>query len=166
MTSLVQNVIEYNPYTNKEMTGILSMRIAAGLYPGVFSKDLLETIVENCFDLRQAIECIKKSALLAESDAMRAVKEKHVMKFLDAAKTEKKTTKDYDIRQDKIDNTILEILKQGELETSQLFAKVKKHTKNYSKFYRILRAMEKHGSIEIKKLRKGQGWSSIILLKK
>ena len=52
------------------------------MYEGVISKDLIEIIAENCFDLRYAIEYLKRAAMLAESDASRKINEKHIKKVI------------------------------------------------------------------------------------
>ena len=75
-------VIEYKKYTNKEIIDILTKRAEYGLYEGVISKDLIEIIAENCFDLRYAIEYLKRAAMLAESDASRKINEKHIKKVI------------------------------------------------------------------------------------
>lgn len=75
-------IIEYQKYTQKELVEILSDRAEYGLYEGVISKQLIELIAENSFDLRYAIEYLKRSVLLAESEASKKVTEKHVRKIL------------------------------------------------------------------------------------
>lgn len=75
--------IEYQKYTQKELVEILSDRAEHGLYENVISKDLIELIAEHCFDLRYAIEYLKRSALLAESEASKKITEKHIRKVLE-----------------------------------------------------------------------------------
>ncbi len=75
--------IEYKKYNQKELTEILSDRAEHGLYEGVISKDLIELIAEHCFDLRYAIEYLKRSAMLAESEASKKITEKHIRKVLE-----------------------------------------------------------------------------------
>ncbi|MCX6695811.1 MAG: ORC1-type DNA replication protein [Candidatus Altiarchaeota archaeon] len=71
----------FPPYARKEAYEILSNRVKYGLYDGVLPKELLDDIVEKTVahgDLRVGIDLIRKSALLAERDAMRKVEKKHV----------------------------------------------------------------------------------------
>ena len=75
-------IIKYHKYTHKELVEILSKRAEYGFYEDVISTELIELIAENCFDLRYAIEYIKRAALLAESEASTKIEEQHVRKVL------------------------------------------------------------------------------------
>ncbi len=59
--------VEFKPYSGAELLEILRGRRDAGLYPGVLSDALLETIADKTSDLRFGIELLKQSAMAAES---------------------------------------------------------------------------------------------------
>lgn len=65
-------LVEYPPYTAREIAGILDARIKAGLYPNVLPPELLDKIVEICMhydDVRFGLDIIKRCVLNAERDA-------------------------------------------------------------------------------------------------
>ncbi|HJJ54539.1 MAG TPA: ORC1-type DNA replication protein [Methanocorpusculum sp.] len=74
-------IIDYPPYTASEIAGILDRRVSAGLYPNVFSPELLDRIVEICVhyeDVRLGLDLIKRSVLMAERAARKYVIEEDV----------------------------------------------------------------------------------------
>lgn len=76
-------IIEYQPYSPREIAGILNARVRAGLYPNVLSAEQLDTIVEACMrygDVRTGLDLIKRAVLFAEQDARKSVSDADVEK--------------------------------------------------------------------------------------
>ncbi len=81
--------IYFPPYSEEEVHAILQERILQGLYPGAFSSDMLDLVVEQTMksgDLRVGIDLIKRAALNAEHDARRTVERGDVCKAYEVSK--------------------------------------------------------------------------------
>jgi cell division control protein 6 len=73
----------FHPYTREEIHDILSRRVKSGFYEGVMSPSVLDDVVDKTLeggDLRSGIEFLRRSALLAEHDSTKEIREKHVKK--------------------------------------------------------------------------------------
>jgi cell division control protein 6 len=73
--------VYFPPYSRGEVADILGVRVKYGLYDGVLPKDLFEYVVDKTAgagDLRVGIDLLRRSALLAEKDAVRCVTREHV----------------------------------------------------------------------------------------
>ncbi|MBE6507600.1 MAG: ORC1-type DNA replication protein [Methanocorpusculum parvum] len=82
-------IIQFPPYSAREIAGILNERIKQGLYPKVLSPELLDVIVDLVMkhgDVRLGLDLIKRSVLYAEKAARRAVTEEDVEKALTASR--------------------------------------------------------------------------------
>ena len=80
-------VILFPPYSAREVAGILSQRVTAGLYPNVLPVEYLDMIVEACMkygDVRMGLDLIRRSVLSAERDARSCVSEEDVSKAISA----------------------------------------------------------------------------------
>jgi len=78
-------LIEYPPYTAREIAGILNLRVNAGLYPNVLPPELLDEVVDICMrheDVRFGLDIIKRSVLNAERDARKTVTEDDLKKVV------------------------------------------------------------------------------------
>ncbi len=82
-------IIQYPPYTAREISGILGDRIKQGLYPRVLSTDMLDVIVEYAMqhgDVRLGLDLIKRAVMYAERAARRSVTEEDIVKAIDASR--------------------------------------------------------------------------------
>jgi len=64
--------IAFPQYSEEEVRGILPDRVRAGLYPGVFSSEMLNLVVEQTMlsgDIRVGLALVKRSVLNAEQEA-------------------------------------------------------------------------------------------------
>src|SRR3989338_1075553 len=136
--------IHFPDYTKEEIKSILKNRIKLGLYHncmenGSFEK-ILNFTMEN--DLRRGIELIKKSALNAETEGARSIREEHV--------------------HGDVEKTIEDILKkESPIESSLLFEKFRTATKqSYSQYCRNILNMNVNGKLIIE----NQGRTRIISL--
>ena len=149
--------IEFPPYSTSEITEILSRRREYGLYPNVLSDQLLGEIASRTRDLRWGIELLKQSALAAESDASKKIKQAHMERAL-------KSLSPPEASDDKM--MMLEILRErGPLESGRLFSEIKERREvSYASFYRMLRRLEAGGFIEIesRQAASGRGRTSTI----
>ena len=144
--------VTFNKYSFKEMVQIMQKRTKNGLYANVLSKKLLEKIIENSKDLREAIELTKQSILTAENEASKKIKEKHIDKVMDNF-----NPKDID----SIEEKILDLIREKDITTGDLFKKLNIE-KSYSSFYRLLKKMNKKDLIEFESVKKGKGKSRLV----
>jgi len=106
---LLPEMLEFKPYNYDETKGILEERKNAGFFPGVFSEEAFEKIVETCFekeDIRVGIFLLKQSANNAENKSQRKVLVNHVA----TEKLEMFEKAKIDLNED--DRTILKIVKE------------------------------------------------------
>jgi len=81
--------IYFPPYDADEIRGILQDRIRIGLYPGVFSVQMLDRIVEQTMesgDVRVGLDLVKRAVLNAECAARTEVIEEDITKAYEQAK--------------------------------------------------------------------------------
>ncbi len=81
--------IYFPPYDADEIRGILQDRIRTGLYPGVFSVQMLDCIVEQTMesgDVRVGLDLVKRAVLNAECAARTEVVEEDITKAYEQAK--------------------------------------------------------------------------------
>ena len=82
-------IIQYPPYTAREMAGILNARVKAGLFPHVLPPNILDRVVEHCMDMgdvRMGLNLIKRSVLYAERAARTVVTEDDLEKAIISAR--------------------------------------------------------------------------------
>ena len=80
--------INFSPYSASEVAGILSQRVAQGLYPNVLSTEQLDYIVDRtmrCGDIRIGLDLIKRAVMYAETDARREVMQEDLQKAFSAS---------------------------------------------------------------------------------
>ncbi|MBI5332902.1 MAG: AAA family ATPase [Candidatus Aenigmarchaeota archaeon] len=148
-------IIEYLPYKFKEIVEILVKRAGLGLYNNAISRESIETIAEQSFDLRNAIESMKKAVLLAEADSVKAVQRKHINSVFNIEDKEK----------NQLEKVILANLKNP-IESGDLYKKVEHIANNYTKFYRTLEKLQQSEKIRIVPISKQKGRSSLISIKR
>ncbi|MHA1267952.1 MAG: Cdc6/Cdc18 family protein [Candidatus Helarchaeota archaeon] len=84
--------IEFNPYTEDDLTYILERRAELALHPDSWSKKTLTRIASLAEgDARVAIQTLKNAAYNAENDLSQKIKEKHIREGYNSAKDIKKT---------------------------------------------------------------------------
>jgi cell division control protein 6 len=82
-------VIQYPPYSAREIAGILNERVKQGLYPKVLPPELLDIIVDQVMkhgDVRLGLDLIKRSVLYAEKAARKAVTEEDIEKAVESSR--------------------------------------------------------------------------------
>lgn len=82
-------VIQYPPYSAREIAGILNERVKQGLYPKVLPPELLDIIVDRVMkhgDVRLGLDLIKRSVLYAEKAARKAVTEEDIEKAVESSR--------------------------------------------------------------------------------
>ncbi|MDI6722917.1 MAG: AAA family ATPase [Candidatus Aenigmarchaeota archaeon] len=149
------NIIRFQKYSAKEMKEILKRRCEEGLYKGVVTDGIIESIYDNANDLRHAIELARKAVLAAENEGSKRVTVQHVENIIKNIMPEKEIADD--------ERIIIEALKKGSMDAGELFSSVK-NKMSYSKFYRILKKMESDGMVEMKSATKGRGKTTVIKL--
>lgn len=80
--------INFSPYSASEVAGILSQRVAQGLYPNVLSTEQMDYIVDRtmrCGDIRIGLDLIKRAVMYAETDARRDVTQEDLQKAFSAS---------------------------------------------------------------------------------
>ncbi len=161
--------IFFQPYTRSEIVSILKDRAKYGFFPGVISDKVIEAIAEYAFsqaDLRVGIELLRKSALIAESEASRKIKEEHVKKAYGDARL---VNLEYLLKSlNPEEKELVRLLAESKKAYSgELYEAFKKKTKlSYTKFYRILDKLESVRLIDTKFTGKGEkGRTRSILLR-
>lgn len=82
-------IIQYPPYSAREIAGILNERVKQGLYPHVLPTELLDVIIDHVMkhgDVRLGLDLIKRSVLYAEKAARKSVTEDDIQKAVDASR--------------------------------------------------------------------------------
>ena len=82
-------VIQYPPYSAREIAGILNERVKHGLYPKVLPPELLDVIIDHVMkhgDVRLGLDLIKRSVLYAEKAARKAVTEEDIEKAVESSR--------------------------------------------------------------------------------
>jgi cell division control protein 6 len=132
----------FEPYTRSQIYEILQDRVRDGLVEGILSDQLLATIADRTVesgDLRVGIELVYRSALEAEADASRKIKEEHVDRAYSA---EAKVIHLKRILQglEPAEKTLLKILaeKKGEMLSKDLYDQFSDRTGHKLKKYNSL----------------------------
>ncbi len=161
--------IFFQPYTRSEILSILKDRAKFGFFPGVISEKVIEKVAEYAFsqaDLRVGIELLRKSALIAESEASRKIKEEHVEKVYGDSRLVKlqRVLKSLSPEEKDLVKLLAESKKADSGELYELFKR--KTKQSYTKFYRILDKLEAVRLIDTKFTGKGEkGRTRNILLR-
>ncbi len=82
-------IIQYPPYSAREIAGILNDRVKQGLYPHVLPPELLDLIIDHVMkhgDVRLGLDLIKRSVLYAEKAARKSVTEDDIKKAVEASR--------------------------------------------------------------------------------
>ncbi|MFH1774443.1 MAG: ORC1-type DNA replication protein [Methanobacteriota archaeon] len=151
--------IFFQPYTKSEIVSILKDRAKSGFFPRVISDRVVEKVAEYAFsqaDLRVGIELLRKSALIAESEASRKIKEEHVEKAYGNARLVNLKYLLKSLNPEEIE--LVELLAGSErIDSGRLYEAFKKKTKqSYTKFYRILDKLESVRLVDTKFTGKGK----------
>lgn len=136
-SSLRFSGMEFRSYTEEQLFGILRTRAEAGLVPGSWDERLLRKIagsVPGC-SAREAIHLLWKSAKHAEKKSNKKIM---LQDFEDIAANECVTSRLRDLNLCKEEKLILDILREGGMNTSELYAqfmkeipKTKRQIRNY-----------------------------------
>jgi cell division control protein 6 len=151
--------IFFQPYTYNEIESILKNRAKFGFFPGVISDEVLGKVAKYAFDqadLRVGIELLRKSALIAESEASRKIKEEHVEKAYGGSRL---VNLRHLLKSLSPEETgVIEILADmGKIDSGELYETFKQKTgQSYTKFYRILDKLESIRLIDTKFTGKGK----------
>ncbi len=157
----------FPPYNTSEVEDILSARVRYGLYDGVLSKELFDSIVEKTYeagDLRVGIDLIRKSALFAERDSMRKITSEHVEKAHEGSNN-LNLKKSIDSL-DELERTLLRLIVDGEAQKSgDIYEMLRgKEGTGIKKYNQLIKKMEHIGLIETRPL-PGRGQTREILPK-
>jgi cell division control protein 6 len=150
--------INFPPYNKDEIFNILKKRSEIGFYPNVISDELIRKIslqtVKN--DLRFGIALLRQSALQAEKNASRKIREEDVNNALSSITIENNKLQ-------KTDEIILDILENGALQSGDLYKSLKKKVDtSYSGFYRTLEKLKAMNLIEMNEVDLKKGKTRII----
>ncbi|HJJ36754.1 MAG TPA: ORC1-type DNA replication protein [Methanocorpusculum sp.] len=163
-------VIEYPPYTANEIASILGDRVKAGLYPRVFSPELLDKVVEICMhyeDVRFGLDIIKRSVLTAERDARRSVTEEDVDKVIGTMMNVRIFDRIRSLAPDEflVLRTIVEMLAERDtVSTKELEQELALYGPKKSRLAEIILELVKVGLIEQKYVNAGSGRRRFISL--
>ncbi|MEE8168628.1 MAG: ORC1-type DNA replication protein [Candidatus Hydrothermarchaeales archaeon] len=149
--------IFFQPYTPKEIIDILRDRSKLGFFPGVISDKVLEAVADYAFehaDLRVGIEVLRISALIAESDASRTIKIRHMEKAY--SKSKSRNLKSLLSSLNKEEMELVNALTKGETNSGELYGLLKEKMSSYSRFYRALDKLESMKLIDTTPLKKGR----------
>ncbi len=75
------SLIHFRPYSWREVRDILEYRVRYGFYRDVVPEEVLESVVDITHekgDLRLGIDLLRRSALLAENDSSRTIREEYL----------------------------------------------------------------------------------------
>lgn len=139
--------IVFNPYSRAEIRNILEERVKVGFYPDVISEELIDDITDETLlngDLRVGIDLLRVSANLAEADASKIIKEKHVNEALSKSISVNllHTLKSLSEKEKKVLKSITDSSEEH-LTAGKLYDIVQEKTNtSYSSFNRILNKLE------------------------
>ena len=163
--------IVFNPYSRSEIKNILEERVKVGFYPNVISEKLIDDITDETLlngDLRVGIDLLRVSANLAEADASKTIKEKHVNEALKKSISINlfHTLKSLSENEKMVLRSITDS-SEDDLTAGKLFNIVQEKTSaSYSSFNRILNKLEFLRLIDTKFTGKGfKGKSRVIILR-
>lgn len=151
--------IFFQPYKAGEILEILRCRAREGLYPGVVSEEVVEMIAEYAFshgDLRLGIELMKKSALNAELQGSRKIKEEHVKQALESSRLV--GLRELLASLSREEKLLMELVAEKEkVGSGKLYEDYKARTgDSYTKFYRALDKLESLRLIDTRFTGKGR----------
>jgi len=161
--------IIFNPYSRAEIRNILEERVKVGFYPEVISEELIDDITDETLlngDLRVGIDLLRVSANLAEADASKIIKEKHVKEALKKSISVNliHTLKSLSENEKRVLKSITDSSEEH-LTAGKLYNVVQEKTNtSYSSFNRILNKLEFLRLIDTKFTGKGfKGKSRVII---
>jgi cell division control protein 6 len=151
--------IFFQPYKAGEILQILRSRVREGLYPGVVSDEVVEMIADYAFshgDLRLGIELLRKSALNAELQGSRKIKEEHVEQAFESSRLVSLRQLLSSLSSDEKLLVGL-IAEKEEVSSGKLYEDYKAKTgQSYTKFYRALDKLESLRLIDTRFTGKGK----------
>lgn len=163
---LIPDILEFKPYSETEMRGILSDRMKSAFYDDVFKDDAFNLICEKATeigDVRTGLYLLRESATIAEDKSSRAVTVELVNKAID--KLDDFSVKDSDDLNDDT-NFILDLIKDNSgLKIGDLYKiyQEKGGAAVYKTFHRRIKKLESGKFITLERLPGGaQGNTSII----
>lgn len=163
---LVPEILEFKPYTQNEINGILKERLNSAFYENSFNDEAFEEISKKAFefeDVRTGLYLLRESATIAEDKSARQVNIEHVNSAID--KLDGFSVKDTDDLNDDT-NMILDIIKENSGEKiGDIYKKYqdKGGSAVYKTFHRRIKKLESGKFITIERLSGGsQGNTSII----
>lgn len=164
-----QEVI-FNPYTYIEMRDILEERVKAGYYPEVISDEILDEVTENTNsigDLRVGIDLLGLLGNIAEADASKTIKEKHLKTAIQntSSISLKNTLQNLSENEKTLMDLIIE--SNEELTAGNLYKSLNNiNPLSYASFDRLLNKLEFLRLIDIKFTGKGsKGNARVIILR-
>jgi len=166
--------VEFRPYNQNEIKGILKERMSFAFYKSnVFKDDAFDKIVNTTYeakDIRRGLVLIKECALKAEEQAKRNID----IDVVDNVVKQMFTRQDYTINEkDELNQDqqlILDIIKEQteKIKIGNLFALYEQRggTKTYKSLQRAVEKLEKGKFINVKKSTTSEGNTTLIELKK
>ncbi|HLC63127.1 MAG TPA: AAA family ATPase [Candidatus Nanoarchaeia archaeon] len=161
---LALDILEFKPYSEKEMYEILKQRIDYAFPPKVFPLLSLKEISEIAFqakDVRSGIYLLKESGLIAEQESSRVITQEHIQKSIEKFKDFQ--VKDKQETPEQIQG-LLEFIKQNQNKTSTELFDLYAPKTSYRTFHRNLQKLESSGLIKLEETNKGPGKSTIVKL--
>ena len=161
---LALDILEFKPYTEKEMYEILKQRIEYAFPPKVFPLSSLKELSEIAFqskDVRSGIYLLKESGLIAEQESSRTITQEHIQKAIEKFKDFQ--VKDKQETPEQIQD-LLEFIKQNQNKTSTELFDLYAPKTSYRTFHRNLQKLESSGLIKLEEKNQGPGKSTIVKL--
>lgn len=162
--------IAFPRYDEDEVRGILQDRIKVGLYPGVFSSEMLNLVVERTLltgDVRVGLALLKSSVLNAEEDARRMVVAEDVLAAEEYATSVhlSYTMRALNPGERQLLRRVAELSGREEVLTSgALFSSLKGRGKpSYTTFFKRLRKLQDLRLLDLKDRQMGGRTSEIVL---
>jgi cell division control protein 6 len=160
--------IYFQPYSREEIKDILAARVKYGLYEGVLPVALLDQIVEKTAiqgDLRVGLDLIRRSAYLAEQEALRKIKKEHVEKaFGEIPRINLKNTVNSLDEQEK--QLLLFLTSTAETSSGRLFEKYSRQNNlGIKKYNEIIDKLEQYKIIDTHYKKGERGRSRDIILR-
>lgn len=167
-SSLAQMSIKFNPYTPEEMRDILTERATLGIHTGTYDEDVIGKCAafaaKNGGDARIGITLLWLSGRETEArnggkittDDVEAAKQ-HIATVIGNNVAENK------IEQNELEKRILELLKNGELESAKIYEKLGIAERTGRRY---LEKMESMGIVESRRAEEKRGNVRIIWIKK
>jgi cell division control protein 6 len=165
---LSAEMLEFRPYNEAEIQGILKQRMDYAFVPGVWQDDAFDTVTKKTFelkDVRQGLFMMKQAGYEAEERASRKIEMADVEKAME--KQQEFSIKNPEELEDDTQQ-ILDVLKRSSGEKiGDIFRKYKEEggKKEYKSFQRKIKVLEQGRFIETEKITGAGGNTTIIKYK-